>query len=85
MADHVDDKSGNTVEQPGAAPKTSIQSSQDTKEKTLLEPDIVDTVIEGAVTKDGIKIHPQPTTDPLDPLNWSPWRKNGILAIVMAK
>jgi hypothetical protein len=36
------------------------------------------------ITKDGIALHPQPTSDPLDPLNWSTWRKNSILAIVMA-
>lgn len=36
------------------------------------------------VVKDGMKLHPQPTSDPLDPLNWSSARKNSILAIVMA-
>jgi hypothetical protein len=36
------------------------------------------------VMRDGIKLHPQPTSDPLDPLNWSRWRKNAILAIVMS-
>jgi hypothetical protein len=83
--EHISDKDDNMVEQPGAAPKTSIQSSQDTKEKTLLGPEVVDTIIEGVVTKDGIKLHPQPTTDPLDPLNWPTWRKSLILAIVMIK
>lgn len=33
----------------------------------------------------GTKQHPQPTSDPLDPLNWSKFRKNSILAIVMLK
>ena len=28
-------------------------------------------------------LHPEPTKDPRDPLNWSVWRKNSILAIVM--
>ncbi|KAI6855169.1 hypothetical protein D0864_11734 [Hortaea werneckii] len=32
----------------------------------------------------GMSLHPQPTTDPLDPLNWSPVRKHSVLAIVMA-
>lgn len=32
----------------------------------------------------GFKLHPQPTSDPLDPLNWSFTRKHGILAVVMA-
>lgn len=39
----------------------------------------------GAITKGGLKLHPQPTRDPLDPLNWSTWRKHVILAIVMFK
>lgn len=37
------------------------------------------------VTKDGFKLHPQPTADPLDPLNWSSMRKHTILGIVMFK
>lgn len=36
------------------------------------------------VVRDGRTLHPQPTTDPLDPLNWPSMRKNTILAIVMA-
>ena len=40
---------------------------------------------EAVVMKDGVKVHPQPTADPLDPLNWSSWRKNTILGIVMFK
>lgn len=35
------------------------------------------------VVKAGVTLHPQPTADPLDPLNW-PWlKKHTILAIVM--
>ena len=30
-------------------------------------------------------LHPQPTSDPLDPLNWSAFQKNSILGIVMLK
>ena len=37
------------------------------------------------ITKDGVEVHPQPTADPLDPLNWTKWRKHVILAIVMMK
>lgn len=36
------------------------------------------------VEHDGFRLHPQPTSDPLDPLNWSSFRKHSILAIVMA-
>ncbi|KAL4802135.1 MFS transporter [Aspergillus unguis] len=32
-----------------------------------------------------IHVHPQPTSDPLDPLNWSKLEKHTILAIVMLK
>ncbi|KAI9893376.1 MAG: hypothetical protein M1814_006672 [Vezdaea aestivalis] len=45
----------------------------------------VDYEIAEAVVKDGIKVHPQPTRDPLDPLNWPTWRKYSIVAIVMIK
>lgn len=38
----------------------------------------------GVVLKHGMKLHPQPTSDPLDPLNWSTARKNSILVILMA-
>lgn len=35
--------------------------------------------------QNGFKIHPQPTSDPLDPLNWSRLEKHTILGIVMFK
>ncbi len=84
MAKPVNEKVGHSVESDSAA-HTPPYTSQEIKEKVELAPGLVDTVVEGAVTKDGLKVHPQPTTDPLDPLNWSPWRKNSILAIVMLK
>ncbi|KAK6381314.1 hypothetical protein LTS17_004371 [Exophiala oligosperma] len=40
---------------------------------------------EHLVMKDGIRLHPQPTSDPLDPLNWSSFQKHSILAIIMLK
>ena len=40
---------------------------------------------ESGVTKDGMRLHPQPTSDPLDPLNWSSFKKHLILGIVMWK
>lgn len=64
---------------------SNTASSEASKEKVDLPPVLVDTIVEGTITKDGIKIHPQPTSDPLDPLNWSRWRKYPILAIVMIK
>ena len=35
--------------------------------------------------QDGDTFHPQPTSDPLDPLNWSRLQKHTILGIVMLK
>ena len=35
------------------------------------------------ILKDGVRLHPQPTADPLDPLNWSWIKKHTILGIVM--
>lgn len=35
------------------------------------------------VSKDGVVLHPQPTADALDPLNWSLYKRHTILAIVM--
>lgn len=40
---------------------------------------------ENIVTRDGFRLHPQPTSDPMDPLNWSNFQKHTILAIVMFK
>jgi hypothetical protein len=85
MAGDMSEKVGNHTVGPYSASHTPTNSSQDGKEKVELASGLVDTVVEGAVIKDGIKVHPQPTTDPLDPLNWSPWRKNSILSIVMIK
>ncbi|KAJ5496292.1 Major facilitator superfamily domain general substrate transporter [Penicillium fimorum] len=38
-----------------------------------------------AVNKNGIRLHPQPTADSLDPVNWSRFQKHVILSIVMFK
>ncbi|KAL8709233.1 MAG: hypothetical protein Q9220_005976 [cf. Caloplaca sp. 1 TL-2023] len=38
---------------------------------------------DAGIVKDGIRLHPEPTADPLDPLNWSSAKKHTILAIVM--
>jgi hypothetical protein len=36
-----------------------------------------------AITKENVPVHPQATTDPLDPLNWTSLKKHTILGIVM--
>ncbi|KAJ5649589.1 Major facilitator superfamily domain general substrate transporter [Penicillium longicatenatum] len=38
-----------------------------------------------AINRNGNQLHPQPTSDALDPLNWSKFQKHVILAIVMFK
>ena len=40
---------------------------------------------EVGVTRFGIRLHPQPTADALDPLNWPSLQKHTILGIVMMK
>ena len=59
----------------------------DTQEKDVKkeEEDIQGQTYDFAVEKDGVRTHPQPTSDPLDPLNWSSMKKHSILAIVMFK
>ncbi|RAH56243.1 MFS transporter [Aspergillus piperis CBS 112811] len=37
------------------------------------------------VEQHGTHVHPTPTSDPLDPLNWPRWQKHVILGIVMLK
>lgn len=37
---------------------------------------------DASVVHDGMRVHPQPTSDPLDPLNWSTVRKHSVLTIV---
>ncbi|RHZ68073.1 hypothetical protein CDV55_107689 [Aspergillus turcosus] len=40
---------------------------------------------ETTTEQNGVRIHPQPTSDPLDPLNWSRLEKHTVLGIVMFK
>ncbi|KAL2830078.1 major facilitator superfamily domain-containing protein [Aspergillus cavernicola] len=44
-----------------------------------------DAALDPPIEQNGIRVHPQPTSDPLDPLNWSRLQKHTILAIVMFK
>lgn len=53
--------------------------------KSASSKDVGQVDMEAATTPDGLKLHPQPTSDPLDPLNWSKLKKHTILAIVMFK
>ena len=74
MTDHNDQQAA-----PGTDSGEEIQEKGVAKVKELSEP------YDFAVQKDGLKVHPQPTSDPLDPLNWSKTKKHTILAIVMFK
>ena len=62
-----------------------MDSSEINEKKVEEEPRTAVPEIEhaGPVMKDGLVLHPQPTSDPLDPLNWSSLKKHAILAIVM--
>ena len=51
-------------------------------EKRLVAEEVRNSYITSSSTeKEGV--HPQPTTDPLDPLNWTALKKHTILGIVM--
>lgn len=62
-------------------------------EKGPIEPTKPDTASAGdthqvgsaTILRDGLAVFPIPTSDPLDPLNWSFTRKHSILAIVCLK
>lgn len=75
---------------PVPEPPVSEKTNEDPKPDHV-KPSTEDEKLPGAietdlavVLKDGLKLHPQPTSDPLDPLNWSKAKKNTVLAIVMA-
>lgn len=74
---------------PGAEETITTDTSNSLKGEKVAVPTSVgiigDAPAESEVTKDGIKLHPQPTSDPLDPLNWSSLRKHTVLGIVMLK
>lgn len=55
------------------------------KEKGSVEEPDVQASYDHSVLRDGVKLHPQPTADPLDPLNWSSFKKHTILGVVMFK
>jgi hypothetical protein len=68
---------------PIAGGENMQQPLQEKREDSTIAPP--PPAVENLVTRDGIRLHPQPTTDPLDPLNWSSFQKHSILAIVMFK
>lgn len=61
-----------------------MDSAAVTEKKGSSDHDAVESDMAAVVLRDGLKLHPQPTSDPLDPLNWSTTKKNSVLAIVMA-
>jgi hypothetical protein len=78
MSDTPDEKNTPSAESP-----TSVGTLNEKLEAGTVAPSPPN--IENVVTRDGIRVHPQPTTDPLDPLNWSFVQKHSVLAIVMLK
>ena len=65
--------------------KTSIDSKSPDEIQGSRKDTGVRQSYEAAVLKSSIKLHPQPTADPLDPLNWSSFKKHTILGVVMFK
>jgi hypothetical protein len=64
----------------GNASGQMLNEKLDTRTDAPIPPNV-----DNMITRDGLRVHPQPTADPLDPLNWSFFQKHTILAIVMFK
>lgn len=79
MADSANEKEQVPV---GAGEAMRQPLSEKLEDSTIAPPP---PTVENIITRDGIRVHPQPTADPLDPLNWSSFQKHSILAIVMYK
>lgn len=62
-------------------PEASLPDSKEKPESSSIGPPPAGA--DNVVTHDGFRLHPQPTSDPLDPLNWSSLQKHTILGIVM--
>ncbi|KAL2414177.1 hypothetical protein ABEF95_002271 [Exophiala dermatitidis] len=71
----------------GGPQEVTIQSL--TKEPTdfaaAKETDASNQPRRAVVTRNGFRVHPQPTSDPLDPLNWTILQKHCIVVVVMLK
>ncbi|KAJ9501368.1 hypothetical protein H2202_003162 [Exophiala xenobiotica] len=78
MADTMKEKTGS----PGQDGQPPLTEKVDL---SIMAPALPTAETENVVMRDGIRVHPQPTADPLDPLNWSSFQKHSILAIIMLK
>jgi hypothetical protein len=78
MADTMKEKTG----PPGQDGQPPLTEKVD---QSIMAPALPTAETENVVMRDGIRVHPQPTADPLDPLNWSSFQKHSILAIIMLK
>ncbi|CAK7236559.1 hypothetical protein SCUCBS95973_009648 [Sporothrix curviconia] len=67
--------------QPGVTEVQEQPSSEDMRLDAEKHHDKPETTFLKA-TKDGIPLHPQPSDDPEDPLNWSPLRKHAALIVL---
>lgn len=75
-----------STKEMGGVPVTVREANQEPwKEKVEDSTVTTSATVENVVTRDGFRLHPQPTSDGLDPLNWSFFQKHTILAIVMFK
>ena len=62
------------------APSIPADDKEKLQDSTIAPPPVG---VDHIVTRDGFRLHPQPTSDPLDPLNWTFIQKHSILAIIM--
>lgn len=70
----------------GIVPEKEAERAAETSERSDLEKYDSGTdagPLGVVVVKDSTILYPQPTADPLDPLNWSRLKKHTILGIVM--
>ncbi|KPI39129.1 putative transporter [Cyphellophora attinorum] len=79
MAD-LNEKTGDVESSSGTPPPTTDVNKEKLEASTIAPPPVG---VDHIVTKDGMRLHPQPTSDPLDPLNWTFLQKHSILAIIM--
>jgi hypothetical protein len=79
MTSDLNEKVDNDEKSPNEGADTPSNTVLDEKDPLEHEPG------DSGVTRNSVKLHPQPTTDPLDPLNWTSLQKHSILGIVMFK
>ena len=84
MADAKDGDAKGSHDPPPAPPSPTAPKYAVYDQEAKAEPEVKRGYVqEYAPVRDGIELHPKPTTDPLDPLNFARYKKWVCLAIVM--